>query len=125
MTGTPSQIEWAQIIRPLVAAEFDRVALALENAMASQSDPDRQDTRAILAILSEIRATVLARDDAGYYIRDWRELGSQVRRMLAGDPAFQAIQANREARKRALQAPTGASYDQHPIETHRQGTGTA
>ncbi len=31
MTGTASQIEWAELIRPRVNAEFDRVSTALPN----------------------------------------------------------------------------------------------
>ena len=33
MTGTPNQIEWAEQIRPRVAAEFDRVAHELADRL--------------------------------------------------------------------------------------------
>lgn len=53
MTGTASQIEWAEQIRPRVDAEFDRVAKAFQAVAERQSDEDRTDTRAIVAILEE------------------------------------------------------------------------
>lgn len=98
MTGTSSQIEWAEEIRPRVNAEFDRVANAFRAVARNQSGQDRNDTHAILAILEEKRAQVLARDEAGYYIRDWQELKDQVRQMIAQDSRYQTIKAGREAR---------------------------
>ena len=100
MTGTASQIEWAGQIRPLVDAEFQRVAGAFLGAASLQSDRERADTLAIVAILEEKRAEVMANDQAGYFIRDWRELTDQVRRMIAADGRYQAIKANREMRRR-------------------------
>jgi cell division FtsZ-interacting protein ZapD len=98
MTGTASQIEWAEQIRPRVDAEFDRVAKAFQAVAERQSDVDRTDTRAIVAILEEKRAEVMAKDRAGYFIRDWQELNDQVRQMIAKDPRYQTIQASRKAR---------------------------
>lgn len=98
LTGTPSQIEWAQQIRRRVNAEFDRVAIALEQAAVKQSKQDRLDTDAIIAILQKKRVDVMAEDQAGYFIRDWQELGDQVRQMIDRDPAYQAIKATRKAR---------------------------
>jgi hypothetical protein len=91
MTGTPSQIEWAELIKPRVSAEFDRVAKALKGAA------NTPDTRAVIAILEEKRAEVMAKDHAGYFIRDWQELRDQVRRMIGQDSRYQAIKA-RQAR---------------------------
>jgi hypothetical protein len=98
MTGTASQIEWAEQIRPRVDAEFDRVSKAFQAVADRQSDEDRTDTRAIVAILEEKRAEVMAKDQAGYFIRDWQELNDQVRQMISQDSGYQAIQASRKAR---------------------------
>jgi hypothetical protein len=98
MTGTASQIEWAEQIRPRVNAEFNRVAKAFQAVADRQGDEDRTDTRAIVAILEEKRAEVMAKDQAGYFIRDWQELNDQVRQMIARDSRYQAIQASRKAR---------------------------
>jgi hypothetical protein len=98
MTGTASQIEWAEQIRPRVDAEFDRVAKAFHAVADRQSGEDRTNTRAIIAILEEKRAEVMAKEQAGYLIRDWQELKDQVRQMIAQDSRYQAIQASRKAR---------------------------
>ena len=100
MTGTASQIEWAERIKPRVNRDFDRVARAFEAVARNQKEPDRLDTRAIIAILEEKRAEVMAKDRAGYFIHDWQEQAGQVRRMIAQDSRYQAIRANREARAR-------------------------
>ena len=101
MTGTPSQIEWAEQIKRRVDAEFDRVAHALEGVARRQSDQDRMDTVAIIAIVQEKRAEVMAKDEAGYFIRDWQELCDQVRQILGQDPAYRAIKMRRDAPTRA------------------------
>jgi hypothetical protein len=100
MTGTESQIEWAERIKPLVNAEFGRVAAAFQTVACNQEEQDRTDTRAIIAILEEKRAEVMANDRAGYFIHDWQELKDQVRLMIANDSRYQTIKANREARRR-------------------------
>ena len=95
MTGTPSQIEWAEQIKPRVNAEFDRVARAFQGAARNQEEPDRISTLAIVAILEEKRSEVMAKDQAGYFIREWQELKDQVRQMIAQDSRYQAIKASR------------------------------
>jgi chaperonin GroES len=100
MTGTASQIEWAEQIKPRVNAEFDRVATALMAASGNQMEQDRVDTWSVIAILEEKRAEVMANDQAGYFIRDWQELRDQVRRMIGQDARYQAIKARKAARKR-------------------------
>jgi hypothetical protein len=65
--GTASQIEWAESIKPLVSAEFDRVAETLEAVARRQSVRDRLDTRALIAILEEKRLEVLGRNEAGLF----------------------------------------------------------
>jgi hypothetical protein len=95
MTGTPSQIEWAELIKPRVVAEFARVAQAFETVAAKQAEADRQDTYLILAILEEKRAEVLANDHAGYFVRGWQELGDQVRKLIDADPRYQGLKSRK------------------------------
>ena len=73
MIGTANQIAWAEQIRVQVSAEFDRVRKALESAAEKQSGKRRADTEAMIAILEEKRAEVMAREEAGYFIHDWQE----------------------------------------------------
>src|SRR5689334_15328191 len=100
MTGTPSQIEWAENIKPRVNAEFDRVARAFEATASTHGDENRLEIFAVIAILEEKRAEVMAQDRAGYFIREWQELKDQVRQMIAHDSRYQAIKANWQARPR-------------------------
>ena len=99
MTGTPSQIEWAELIKPRVNAEFDRVSKALRVAARKQEEQNRMDTRTVIAILEEKRVEVMAKDQAGYFIRDWQELKDQVRQMITQDSRYQAIKAQKAARR--------------------------
>ena len=97
LTGTPGQIGWAELIRTAVDAEFTRVARAFAAVAENQNDSDRSNTSAILAILEEKRAQVLANQHAGYYIRDWGEMRDQVRQSIFLDPRYQLIKARRAA----------------------------
>jgi hypothetical protein len=102
MTGTTSQLQWAEQIRLRVAEEFDRVEAAFRVTAGRQSEPDRIDTLTVISILNEKRAEVLAKTSAGYFIRDWQELDGRVRRVIADDPRYQAIKTAREARRHSL-----------------------
>ena len=93
LTGTDNQIEWAERIRVQVNEEFDRVSRALESAARRQSDQDRLDTYAIMAILEDKRGEVMANQRAGYFIHDWQELRDQVRKMIMSDARYKAIKA--------------------------------
>jgi hypothetical protein len=95
LTGTANQIEWAKQIKIQVNAEFDRVKTALEAAAAKQSGHDRLNTLAVITILQDKRAEVLARQDAGYFIHDWQELRDQVRQMIMKDDRYKAIKADK------------------------------
>ena len=95
MMGTPNQIELAEQIKLSVNAEFDRVANAFHGVSQLQAGQDRIDTWAIIVILEEKRKEVMAIDQAGYFIRTWRELNDQVRQMIRQDARYGAIQANR------------------------------
>ncbi|MBI3895902.1 MAG: hypothetical protein HY313_08210 [Acidobacteria bacterium] len=99
MTGTVNQVAWAMQIKASVTAEFDRVAKALESAASKQAEPDRMNTQAMIAILEEKRAEVMAKDQAGYFIHDWQELRDQVRQMIVQDFRYQAIKAARATRQ--------------------------
>jgi len=104
LTGTPSQIEWAEQIRLTVATEFDRVANAFREQMNRQIGPYQEeaqaDTRAVIAILEEKRTETMSNTQAGYFIRDWQELSDQVRQMIWKDPRYREIRDRREARLR-------------------------
>jgi hypothetical protein len=93
LTGTVNQIAWANQIKGQGNAEFDRVANALRSAATKQSSQDRMTTQAIIEILAEKRAEVLANEQAGYFIHDWQELRDQVRRMIVEDRRYKAIKA--------------------------------
>lgn len=97
LIGTVNQVAWAMQIKASVRAEFDRVAKALESAASKQAEPDRMDTQAMIAILEDKRAEVMAKDRAGYFIQDWQELRDQVRQMIVRDSRYQAIKAKRAA----------------------------
>jgi hypothetical protein len=95
LTGTVNQIELGEQLRAKVGAEFDRVTNALESKALQQAEPGQVATRAMIAILSEQRAQVMANDRAGYFIREWQNLDGRVRQMLAADSRYQAIKAAR------------------------------
>ncbi len=101
LTGTPSQVEWAEQIRPRVAQEFDRVAKVFHARMAVQTGQTQSETRTILAIIEQKRAETLSIPAAGYYIREWQELNDQVRQMIAKDPRYLVIKDQRVKRRRA------------------------
>jgi chaperonin GroES len=100
MTGTANQVEWAEQIRVRVNGEFDRVARVLASAACRQTEEDRLDTVAVIAILEDKRAEAMGKDQAGYFIHDWQELGDQVRRMITEDARYKVIQANKELARR-------------------------
>jgi hypothetical protein len=98
MTGSASQIQWAEQIKPRVGEEFDRVAKAFAAIAQRQGESQRADTEALIAILEEKREEVMRIDVAGYFIRDWQELSDQVRQMIRQDPRYAAIRARRAVR---------------------------
>ena len=99
MTGTASQVEWARRIKRKVNQEFDRVARSFRSVAAKQNNADRADTEAIIAILEAKRAEVMSKEQAGYFIHDWQDLGDQVRQMIFHDSRYQAIKARKLARR--------------------------
>ncbi len=114
LTGSANQIELAGQLRARVGAEFDRVANALETTARKQNEPNQIATRAMIAILAEQRAQVMANDRAGYFIHEWQDLDGRVRQMLANDSRYQSIKAAIQAARRpgngadtTNQIPTG------------------
>jgi len=97
LVGTANQIELAEQLKAKVGAEFDRVANALETAARKQGEHGQIATRAVVAILAEQRARVMANDQAGYFIREWQDLDGRVRQRLAKDSRYQVIKASIEA----------------------------
>ena len=95
MSGTASQVEWAQRIRRRVDDEFDRVAAAFRVIADRQNEHQRTDTETIITILEDKRAEVMSREQAGYFIHDWQEISDQVRRMIFQDARYQAIKNKR------------------------------
>lgn len=93
--GTASQIEWAEVIRERVDEEFDRIAASFQMIGNKQPDQKRSETEAIIAIIEEKRCEVLAIQNAGTFIRDWREAGDRVRKMILDDPRYKALKAAR------------------------------
>jgi hypothetical protein len=102
MTGTANQIEWAERIKRQVSDEFNRVARTFRSVAERQGDAARADTDAIIAILEEKRAEVMSREQAGYFIHDWQEIGDQVRQMISRDARYQAIRRKRKQSKDRL-----------------------
>jgi hypothetical protein len=96
MTGTASQLEWARRIKRQVNDEFDRVAALLRSVARKQSEAKRAETEAVIGILEDKRVEVMSKQQAGYFIHDWQEIGDQVRQMIFRDARYQAIKSNRE-----------------------------
>ncbi len=100
LTGTPSQVEWAERIQRRVNGEFDRVAASFRAIADKQSDEKRADTEAIISILEDKRAEVMSNEDAGYFIHDWQDIYDQVRQMIFHDPRYQALQGKKGTGRR-------------------------
>jgi hypothetical protein len=100
LSGTAAQVEWAELIRIRVGAEFDRVVASFRAIAERHSGEKRADTDAIIAIVEDKRHEVLERQQAGYFIHDWQDVGDQVRQMIFHDSRYQAIRSKRPARPR-------------------------
>jgi hypothetical protein len=91
LIGSPNQVEWARRIRLNVESEFDRVAASFRAIAKKQLQSKRANTEAIIAILEEKRAEVMAKEQAGYFIHDWQEIDDQVRQMISHDRRYPEI----------------------------------
>jgi hypothetical protein len=97
MGATPSQLEWARLIKRRVNDEFDRVAASFRS-IAARDRHQRAEAEAILGILEDKRAEVMSREQAGYLIHDGQEIGDQVRQMISDDARYQTIKNSRPLR---------------------------
>ncbi|MBK9170801.1 MAG: hypothetical protein IPM24_25560 [Bryobacterales bacterium] len=97
MRGSKAQVEWAERIRRVVNAEFDRVAAVLRAVGKRQRGARRMSTEAILVILEDKRAEVMSRNQAGYFIREWQEISGQVRQLIFEDARYKAMRHERLA----------------------------
>lgn len=93
LTGTESQVEWAERIRARVRDEFERVEKSFRSVAAGQHGAKRARTESILAILEVKRQAVISRTEAGYFIRNCQEISDQVRQIIAADPSYPALNA--------------------------------
>jgi hypothetical protein len=78
MTGSVSQIGWAERIKRTVADEFDRLLRAFQRVADTQSGVHLSRTLEVIAVAERKRAEVMAREDAGYFIRDWQDISDQT-----------------------------------------------
>jgi hypothetical protein len=99
MSGSDAQVEWAEGLKRLAGAEFDRVRAAFRTVALRQTGEARAGTEAILAVLAEKRAETMGIERAGYFIEVWQEIGDQVRKLIANDPRYETIRRGREARQ--------------------------
>jgi hypothetical protein len=79
-------------IKTRVLADFNRVVDALQSAADLTTGERRADALTVIAILKEIRETLVAagaerREDGAYLIVDWQDATEQVRRIVANDRA--------------------------------------
>jgi len=94
LRGTENQVEWALRIKRQVKEEFDRVVAVFRSVADRQTGGRLTETVTIIAILEEKRSEAMAREDAGYFIRGWQEIGDQVRQLIFADARYQAIKSN-------------------------------
>src|SRR4051812_47837488 len=92
LIGTVNQIAWAEKIKVQVDAEFDRVRRALQSVASRRSRENGRDLQAIIRLLEEKRAEVMANEQAGYFIHDWQELRDQVRQLIVCDSRYKPHQ---------------------------------
>ena len=85
--GVPSSWDWR--------SSSDPVAKALRAPAGMSAAQDRMDIQAVIVVLKEKSTKVRTKDQAGYFIRVWRELRNQVRKMIGQDSRYQAIKAKR------------------------------
>jgi hemerythrin-like domain-containing protein len=99
-----NQIAWAEQIRTEVDGEFDRVANAITATAERRTHEQRLDILAVIEILEEKRAGVMANNQAGYFIQGWQELRDQVRSLIIHDERYKAIKNKRGHSKAYLSA---------------------
>lgn len=98
MNGTVNQVNQANRIKERINKEFDRLARALESSAARQTGIDQKDTEAVIAILEEKRAEVMAKGQADYFINNWREVNGHVRELIVLDTRYREINTRKALR---------------------------
>lgn len=99
LDGSVAQVEWAQRIRANVNADFDRVAASFRVVANNQNGTQQADTESIISILEDKRDEVMRRQQAGYFIHEWQEIGDQIRQLIFRDARYQEIKSNRPTRR--------------------------
>jgi hypothetical protein len=100
MNGSVDQIKKAERIKERINAEFDRLAQALQTSAAKQTGRDQMDTEAVIVILEEKRAEVMAKGQADYFINNWRETDRAVRELIVQDSRYRDINTRKALRQR-------------------------
>jgi len=85
--GVPSSRNWR--------SPSDPVAKALQASLGMSAAQDRMDTHAVVVVFEKKCTEVRTKDQAGYFIRVWRELRDQVRKIIGKDSRYKAIKAKR------------------------------
>ena len=73
----------------------DPVAKAFATPSGMSAAQDGIDTQAVIVVPKEKRTEVRTKHQAGYFIRVWRELRDQVRKIIGKDSRYKAIKAKR------------------------------
>jgi hypothetical protein len=97
--GPDDEVSWAREIRGRVKNEFDRVRRSIEAGSNKYRALDRSETATLLALIDELRASVLSADQAGYFIAEWNNPADRLQRLLHGDARWKAINDARAARR--------------------------
>jgi hypothetical protein len=100
MIGKVNQVKQAEQVKARINTEFDRIARALVSAAAKQAGQDRTDTETVLVILEDKRIEVMEKDQASYFLNNWRELSEEVREKIVQDSRYQDLNTQRARRRR-------------------------
>ena len=98
MNGNAEQVNKAKRIKERINSEFDRLARALESSAGKHTGPEQKDIEAVLVILEEKRAEVMAKGQADYFINNWREVNDQVRELIVQDTRYREINTRKALR---------------------------
>jgi hypothetical protein len=100
MIGKTNQLKRAEQIKARINTEFDRIAKALTSSAAKQTGQDQADTEAVIVILEDKRTEIMEKDQASYFINNWRELNDEVREKIVQDQRYRDIDTQRARRQR-------------------------
>jgi hypothetical protein len=100
MIGNADHVKAAERIKERINDEFDRLARALELSAAKQTGLERTDVEAVIVILEEKRAEVMAKGQADYFLNNWRELRAHVRDLIVQDSRYRDINTRKALRRR-------------------------